>query len=655
MDLSDIPVPSDAQGGSNGHAVGAPNEFWARAQSNLQQLRPAPPPEPPSVFPAAFPPQSFGVPGAFFPPSFVPPFGAQFPPRGPPLAMPTGVTAAHRLAAMRRGRDMGPGARPPRITPPPYHQRPANNFNYRNVPPPRPSAFRPSAPGPFRPPVRPPPAPSVKVAGNNGTFVYSDFFNRLIPESVKEYCDRSYDTLPSESMKDQLEFYLKERITPLLDSGAAARVNWSAEPMPHKNNFQLSNAWIPAAKLRGDSSKSPPPSQRKRNFNDSHDSSRSRFDENKRSKWDPPSRKPEVQPVIPISNYNAKQNQKKNVEKNAAEHGAGPKGKKRKGIGFIGDDEQHSEERRRLREMRFSENAPGSSTGARNAGSSSFGRPQVSCSTSGGRSNFKQMIEKCSLKRRRRIVGTCLQVEKPYFRLTAAADPSQVRPLHVLEKSLKAVRKRYEEKGDYTYANDQLKSIRQDILTQDIRNDFAIEVYEEHVLLAIKHKDREEFNQSQQQLKNLYENEKKSRNRLKFTAYRLLYYVYVEGESDATELLRKFKDEVSASEELALARKVYLAYTTRDYTTILRLYSEASGVFREVMDFFIERERNRYFQCILSAYRPNLAGAGLCKMLHIAEGELAEYLKKFGITMDGDVLDMRRWGNMNILGTSSAS
>lgn len=34
------------------------------------------------------------------------------------------------------------------------------------------------------------------------------------------------------------------------------------------------------------------------------------------------------------------------------------------------------------------------------------------------------------------IVGTCCEVEKPFFRLTAAPDPSTVRPVHILKKAL---------------------------------------------------------------------------------------------------------------------------------------------------------------------------------------------------------------------------
>ena len=41
------------------------------------------------------------------------------------------------------------------------------------------------------------------------------------------------------------------------------------------------------------------------------------------------------------------------------------------------------------------------------------------------------------------IVGTCQNPEKPFFRLTSAPDPAEVRPEEVLHKSLKLISKKW--------------------------------------------------------------------------------------------------------------------------------------------------------------------------------------------------------------------
>lgn len=72
------------------------------------------------------------------------------------------------------------------------------------------------------------------------------------------------------------------------------------------------------------------------------------------------------------------------------------------------------------------------------------------------------------------VTGTCQKVDKEYFRLTSAPDPSTVRPEHILKKSLEYVKKRWEEDKNtpekYISICSQFKSIRQDLTVQHIRN-----------------------------------------------------------------------------------------------------------------------------------------------------------------------------------------
>ena len=142
------------------------------------------------------------------------------------------------------------------------------------------------------------------------------------------------------------------------------------------------------------------------------------------------------------------------------------------------------------------------------------------------------------------VKGTCKVLEKEYLRLTAPPRPELVRPQPILEKHLanllkswKKGRKHSGKVRDYNWYCSQFKALRQDLQVQRIFNAFAVKVYESHAKLALEMDDINEYNQSQTQLKELYnniqghedkpENKGGLRNRNEFIAYRLIYYVFL--------------------------------------------------------------------------------------------------------------------------------
>ena len=53
------------------------------------------------------------------------------------------------------------------------------------------------------------------------------------------------------------------------------------------------------------------------------------------------------------------------------------------------------------------------------------------------------------------LQGTCTNLEKSYFRLTRAPKPSEVRPEHILKKTLKMLKKKWKNNdADYTYMDE---------------------------------------------------------------------------------------------------------------------------------------------------------------------------------------------------------
>lgn len=71
-----------------------------------------------------------------------------------------------------------------------------------------------------------------------------------------------------------------------------------------------------------------------------------------------------------------------------------------------------------------------------------------------------------------KIVGLSTSYEKKYYRLTGPPDPYTVRPENILFDAFQYFRKKWLSTRNYEYIKEQLKSIRQDLLIQNIKNQY---------------------------------------------------------------------------------------------------------------------------------------------------------------------------------------
>ena len=136
------------------------------------------------------------------------------------------------------------------------------------------------------------------------------------------------------------------------------------------------------------------------------------------------------------------------------------------------------------------------------------------------------------------VVGISTSLEKAYFRLTSEPDPSSVRPEYILKQSLEFVLSKWEKEKNVPYIIEQLKSIRQDIAIQSIKNEFTIQVYETNCQIALKCDEFNELIQCLGQLLSLYE-AYPSNIKDEYICYYMLYMLYVQNYPEFNILLRR--------------------------------------------------------------------------------------------------------------------
>ena len=100
----------------------------------------------------------------------------------------------------------------------------------------------------------------------------------------------------------------------------------------------------------------------------------------------------------------------------------------------------------------------------------------------------------------------------------------------------------------------QVKSLRQDLTLQRIRNDFTVEVYEMHARICLEFGDMTEFNQCQAQLTQLYEEGLGTADgQREFTSYNILYNVGKNAVNNVGDLLRELTPDDYADKFVSAA------------------------------------------------------------------------------------------------------
>eukprot|EP01133_Synstelium_polycarpum_P018019 gene18019-21509_t len=181
------------------------------------------------------------------------------------------------------------------------------------------------------------------------------------------------------------------------------------------------------------------------------------------------------------------------------------------------------------------------------------------------------------------IVGTCVELEKKYFRLTSKAEASKVRPLAIIQTWLPKLLYKYKTTKNYDYTLDQLKSIRQDLVVQHIRNAFTLEVYESNAIISLENNDFSEFGQCISQIMLLYSNGIESKFKYEFISYEILFAQAFNPE-DLCTVLANMPLEYLENEIVMHAFNITRSLASNNYHYFYQLYTTSYNHQKYLLD-----------------------------------------------------------------------
>ncbi|KAK5578304.1 hypothetical protein RB653_003260 [Dictyostelium firmibasis] len=262
--------------------------------------------------------------------------------------------------------------------------------------------------------------------------------------------------------------------------------------------------------------------------------------------------------------------------------------------------------------------------------------------------NVKLTNESIDLNNVKPIIGTCKDYEKPYLRLTGLADPAKIRPIDILETWFPKLIRKYQNNKNFNYALDQLKSIRQDLMVQHIRNKFTLNVYEANAKICLENSDFVEFGQCLSQIKELYHSISDQScldNKFEFISYDLLFNLIFlkDNELELISLLPNIINDENfySNENIKHTFEIIKSVLENNYCKFNKLYLTCYNMEKYLLEKILnDRLRVYSVNAMIKSYKPSIHLNLLEKQLSFSNQD--QLLKFLEINCPNNLIDKEK-------------